>query len=145
MKSTLILAGFVACAGAGFMAAAPASAACSPSFTSIPCTIAENVAAAPGQIATGLVAAPGQFLGTSCPLDGDGNSTAPCGITAAPGQLVGGLSAAPGQFVGAVVGAPAQFATGATQIATAPVAIAGGLLAAPGQFLSAIQNGGTAP
>ena len=49
MKSTFIVAGFVALAGAfgsaGLVVAAPASAACSPSFTSIPCTIAENVAA----------------------------------------------------------------------------------------------------
>jgi hypothetical protein len=142
--------------------AAPASAVCAPGFTSIPCTIAENVAAAPATTVGSLAAAPGTLLGqgcaqptngnpsgtasncglpsitnlagVGCPPDGDGNSTEPCGLPAAPGQ-----------FAGAVVGLPGQFALGANQIATAPQTIAGALAAAPGQFASAIANGGTAP
>jgi hypothetical protein len=77
VKSTLIVAGMIGFATAGgFALAAPASASCAPSFTSIPCTIATNVAAAPGQLAGGLAAA--------------------------PGQLAGGLAAAPGQFIRAI-------------------------------------------
>jgi hypothetical protein len=145
VKSTLIVAGMIGFASAGGLAvAAPASADCSPSFTSIPCTIATNVAAAPVTTAAGLAAAPGQLVGglastaqvagIGCPTDSTG-ATIPCGLPAVPGQFLG---------------------SGLTQIVTAPVAIggalasapfdiAGGLAAAPGQFLSAIQNGGTAP
>jgi hypothetical protein len=145
VKSTLIVAGLIGVASAGgFAMAAPASAACAPGFTSIPCTIVTNVAAAPvttagslaaapTQLASSLTAAPGQFVGVGCPADKDKN-VAPCGITAVPGQF---------------------FGAGVNQIVTAPIAVAGGLLAAPGQlaaslaaapgqFASAIQNGGTA-
>lgn len=158
MKSTFIVAGFVALAGAfgsaGLIAAAPASASCATGFTSIPCTIADNVAKAPSQLAgqncaddaetCGLVAAPGQFAGAVVDLP---NQVA-TGLQT-PQQLVGqncpanspqnvcGLTGAPGQFFGA--------GGGLEQIVTAPQTIAGALAAAPGQFASAIQNGGTAP
>jgi len=147
VKSTFIVAGLIGFASAGgFALAAPASAACSPSFTSIPCTIATNVAQAPAQTAAGLAAAPGQFAGAvaslpeqaaegartpaqlagvGCPVDDDGNPTE-CGLPAVPGQFFG-----PGG--------------GLEQIVTAPQTIAGALAAAPGQFGSAILNGGTAP
>ncbi len=166
MKTKFLAAMVIACAGlfAGLFSsiAAPASAQCAPSFTSIPCQIADSVSQAPATTIGSLAQAPGDFIGgdcaqptggnpsgnpsscgirsitqlngTGCPADGDGNSTEPCGLPAAPGQ-----------FIGAVTGLPGQFALGAAQIATAPAQVAGGLAAAPGQFISAIQNGGTAP
>ena len=166
MISKFVAALAIAAAGlfAGLFAgvAAPASAACAPGFTSIPCTITENVAAAPGQFVGAIRDTPGQITGqncaqptapnpsgnlstcgllsitnlngTGCPPDSKGKSTEPCGLTAAPGQ-----------FGNALAGLPGQFAQGGVQIATAPVTIAGALAAAPGQFVSAIQNGGTAP
>ena len=146
MKSTLIVAGMIGFASAGgFAFAAPASAECSPSFTSIPCTIATNVAAAPATTAANLAAAPGtlvttglpstlQLAGIGCPPDSN-NQPVPCGLPAAPGQFLGsGLTQ--------IVTAPVVIAG---QLANAPSDIANGLLSAPGQFLSAIQNGGTAP
>jgi hypothetical protein len=145
VKSTLIVAGMIGFASAGgFAFAAPASAECSPSFTSIPCTIATNVAAAPAMTAGNLALAPGtlitglastsQLAGIGCPPDSN-NNPVPCGLPAAPGQFLGsGLTQ--------IVTAPVVIAG---QLAKAPSDIATGLLAAPGQFLSAIQNGGTAP
>ena len=144
MKSTLIVAGLIGFASAGgFALAAPASAACATGFTSIPCTIVTNVAAAPATTAGSLVAAPGQLVGgiasttqiagIGCPEDDKGNVQA-CGLPAVPGQLAVGVGSL-----------PAQFAVGAGQILTAPQTVAGALAAAPGQFISAIQNGGTAP
>jgi hypothetical protein len=144
VKTTLIVAGFIGCASAGaFVAAAPASAACAPSFTSIPCTIVTNVAAAPAQTAASLAAAPGQLVtglastsqlvGVGCPDDDAGNPV-PCGLPAVPGQLANSITTL-----------PQQFADGAKQIATAPATIAGSLAAAPGQFARAILNGGTDP
>lgn len=158
----------VAIAAAGLFAglfagvAAPASAACAPGFTSIPCTIADNVSQAPGQFVGAIRDTPGQITGqncaqpdggnpsgnlstcgllsitnlngTGCPPGGDGKTSEPCGLTAAPGQ-----------FGEALAGLPGQFAQGAVQIGTAPAQVAGGLAAAPGQFIRAIQNGGTDP
>ncbi|BDX34381.1 hypothetical protein TUM20985_49280 [Mycobacterium antarcticum] len=145
MKSTLIVAGLIGFASAGgFALAAPASADCAPSFTSIPCTIATNVAQAPATTIDALGQAPGQFAGAVTDLP---NQFAQGAQT--PQQLVGqncpadspqdvcGLTGAPGQFFGA--------GGGLEQIVTAPQTIAGALAAAPGQFVSAIQNGGTAP
>ena len=142
--------------------AAPASASCAPGLTSIPCTIADNVSQAPGQFVGAIRDTPGQITGqncaqptngnpsgnlstcgllsitnlngTGCPPAGNGDSTEPCGLTAAPGQ-----------FGDALAGLPGQFALGAVQIGTAPAQVAGGLAAAPGQFIRAIQNGGTDP
>ena len=119
VKSTLIVAGLIGAASAGgFVLAAPASAACAPSFTSIPCTIVTNVAAAPAQTAASLAAAPGQLVtglastsqlvGVGCPEDDAGN-TVPCGLPAVPGQLANSITTL-----------PQQFAQGANQIATAP-------------------------
>jgi hypothetical protein len=148
----------------GLTAAAPAQAQCAPGFTSIPCTIADQVVQAPQQIADGLAVAPGNLAGqgcaqpnkpagskkgytstcglpsivnlanVGCPPDGNGNRTDPCGLPAAPGQLVGGIASL-----------PAQALVGANQIATAPSTIAGSLAKAPGQFVRAILNGGTDP
>ena len=147
VKSTFIVAGLIGFASAGgFALAAPASAACAPGFTSIPCTIADNVSQAPAQTAGSLVAAPGQFVGAVASLPGQAVEGA---LT--PAQLAGvgcpededgnvpacGLPAVPGQFFGA--------GGGLEQIVTAPQTIAGALAAAPGQFVSAINNGGTAP
>ncbi|MDP9165714.1 MAG: hypothetical protein M3O32_06595 [Actinomycetota bacterium] len=124
--------------------AAPASAACAPGFTSIPCTIATNVAAAPATTAGSLAAAPSQVAGAVVNLPNqfaqgaqtlqnlvgenypDGSALDTCGLTGAPGQSFGAGG-------------------GLEQIVTAPQTIAGALAAAPGQFASAIQNGGTAP
>ena len=144
MKSTLIVAGLIGFASAGgFALAAPASASCAPGFTSIPCTIADNVSQAPAQVVVGLASAPGQLA--------DSVSTLPSQFAEGaqtPQQLVGqncpadspqnvcGLTGAPGQFFGA--------GGGLEQIVTAPQTIASALAAAPGQFASAIQNGGTA-
>ncbi|GAB7066335.1 hypothetical protein H7J06_03975 [Mycobacterium hodleri] len=145
MKSTFIVAGLIGFASAGgFALAAPASAACSPSFTSIPCTIATNVAQAPAQTAAGLAAAPGQFAGAvvSLPeqaLEGAQTPANLVGVNCPPDspQNTCGLTGAPGQFFGP--------GGGLEQIVTAPQTIAGALAAAPGQFGSAILNGGTAP
>ncbi|MHA3023663.1 hypothetical protein ACXPWS_25775 [Mycobacterium sp. BMJ-28] len=139
MKSTLILAGMIGAASVGgFAFAAPAQASCSPSFTSIPCTIVTNVAqapvvtasnlvVAPQQLADNLAVAPGQlFLSQGCPSVG--NVTPPCGLPAAPGQLAGGLLAAPGQL--------------ATNLITAPQTLADSLAKAPGQLFKAVLNGG---
>ena len=148
MKSTLIVAGMIGAASLGgfaFASAAPAQAACAPSFTSIPCTIVTNVAAAPAQAAAGLIVAPqqlanglavapGQLVASvGCPANSDG-SVDPCGLPAVPGQLLGGVGTL-----------PLQAAVGAKQIATAPQTIAGALAAAPGQFVRAITHGGTDP
>ena len=166
MISKFFAALVIAAAGlfAGLVAgvAAPASADCAQGFTSIPCTIADNVSQAPGQFAGAIRDAPGQITGqscaqptggnasgnlstcglasitnlngTGCPPDDKGKSTEPCGLTAAPGQ-----------FGDALAGLPGQFLQGAVQIGTAPAQVAGGLAAAPGQFIRAIQNGGTDP
>ena len=129
----------------GFATAAPAQASCAPGFTSIPCTIADNVVQAPQQIADGLAVAPGQlFASKGCPANDDG-SVSPCGLPAVPGQLVTSIGTLPLQaIVGAqqVVTAPQNIANG---LANAPRQIAGGLAAAPGQFVRAITHGGTDP
>ena len=130
--------------GFAFASAAPAQAACAPSFTSIPCTIVTTVAQAPAQtaaalvvapqqLADGLAVAPGQLLASQgCPeVDG---KTPPCGLPAVPGQLVTGIGTLPLQAV-----------AGAQQIVTAPQTIANSLANAPGQFVRAIMNGGTDP
>ncbi|KQY08020.1 hypothetical protein ASD37_08650 [Mycobacterium sp. Root135] len=169
MISKFLAALVIAAAGlfAGLFAgmAAPASAACAPGLTSIPCTIADNVAAAPAQLAgqscaeytaggkgTGTFSKCGlasveNLAGVGCPPNEDGSN---------PGDGSCGLVAVPGQFAAGVAGLPSQFATGAGIIATSPV-IAGGALAAapgtlanslanaPGQFIRAIQNGGSDP
>lgn len=169
MKSTFIVAGFVALAGAfgsvGLVVAAPASAACSPSFTSIPCTIAENVAAAPAQTVQGLVQAPINFAGQGCAgykgTDGKPTgSTSSCGVPGVFSQLAGqGCPPGDGDTDPGTCGLPAipgNFATGLGVIATAPVVTGGALAAAPGtlanslanapgQFIRAIQNGGDDP
>ncbi|MCV7252434.1 hypothetical protein H7J86_09700 [Mycobacterium hackensackense] len=145
----------------GFATAAPAQASCAPGFTSIPCTIADNVAKAPAQLAgvgcdqptdgsgykssCGLAGAPGQLLSQGCPPDGDGNTVTSCGLPAVPGQLLGSIATLPAQAVvgsGQIVTAPQNIANG---LANAPRQIAGGLAAAPGQFVRAILNGGTDP
>lgn len=147
----------------GLTSAAPAQAQCAPGFTSIPCTIADQVVQAPQDIAGGLAVAPGNLAGqgcaqsntpaggkkytstcglpsivnlanVGCPPDGDGNRTDPCGLPAVPGQLVGSIASL-----------PAQALVGANQVVTAPQAIAGGLAKAPGQFVRAIMNGGKDP
>lgn len=146
MKSAFIVAGFVgAASAAGFAFAAPASASCAPSFTSIPCTIVTNVAQAPAQtaaglavapqqLADGLAVAPGQLLASKgCPANSDG-SVDPCGLPAVPGQLAVGIATL-----------PLQAAAGVQQVVTAPQTIAGSLAKAPGQFVRAIMNGGTDP
>ena len=141
--------------------AAPASAACAPGFTSIPCTIADNVSTAPAATVISLAEAPGTLLGQGCAQPDDPNpsgNASNCGLPSIT-NLAGvgcppdegastepcGLPAAPGQFADAVVGLPGEFAKGANQIATAPQTIAGALANAPGQFIRAIQNGGTDP
>jgi hypothetical protein len=161
--SKFLAAALLACAGlfAGLFStvAAPASADCAPSFTSIPCTIVTNVAQAPATTIGSLSQAPGTLLGqgcaqptggnpsgnasncglpsitnlagVGCPPDSSGNSTEPCGLPAAPGQ-----------FGSAIQNAPGQLAVG---LLSAPGTLAASLAAAPGQFISAIQNGGTAP
>jgi hypothetical protein len=143
----------------GFTVAAPAQAACAPGFTSIPCTIVDNVAQAPGTLAgqgcaqsndpnyssTCGLPSIANLANVGCPPDDDGNRTDPCGLPAVPGQFFTGIATL-----------PVQAAIGANQIATAPVAIAGGLAAAPGQlagglaaapkqFVDAITHGGTDP
>jgi hypothetical protein len=145
VKSTLIVAGLIGAASAGgFAFAAPASAACAPSFTSIPCTIVTNVASAPVDVANGLATTAPQLVGVGCPKDDDGNATA-CGLPAVPGQLFTGIATLPVQ---ALVGAN-QIATApgaiAGNLAAAPGQLAGGLAAAPGQFVRAITHGGTDP
>jgi hypothetical protein len=168
VKSTFIVAGFVALAGAfgsaGLVVAAPASAACSPSFTSIPCTIAENVAQAPGDTVQGLVQAPINFAGQGCAGykddKGDPAGTSSCGVPGVFSQLAGqgcppgegdqnpgtcGLPAIPGNFAtGLAVIATAPVVTGGA-LAAAPGTLAGSLANAPGSFIRAIQNGGTDP
>ncbi|MEU0496559.1 hypothetical protein [Mycobacterium sp. NPDC006124] len=136
--------------------AAPASAACAPGFTSIPCTIADNVSKAPSQLA-----------GQNCP---DDSPSGTCGLAGAPQQFSDAVGALPGEFakgaqtpanlVGVncppkspqntcgLTGAPGQFfgpGGGLEQIVTAPQTIAGALANAPGQFTRAIQNGGSDP
>ncbi|GLP82013.1 hypothetical protein [Mycobacterium antarcticum] len=171
MKSKFLAALVIACAGlfAGLFAgvAAPASASCAPGFTSIPCTIADNIGQAPATTIGALTAAPGTLLGQGCdqptngnPSGNDSNCGLPsitnlAGVGCPPGGANSagvspsgepcGLPAAPGQFADAIAGLPGQAAVGVNQIVTAPQTIAGALAAAPGQFVSAIQNGGTAP
>lgn len=169
MKSTFIVAGFVALAGAfgsaGLVVAAPASAACAPGFTSIPCTIAENVAAAPAQTVQGLAQAPVNFAGQGCAgyNDADGKPTgksSSCGVPGVFSQLAGqGCPPGDGDQDPGTCGLPAlpgNFATGLGVIATAPVVTGGALAAAPGtlanslanapgQFVRAITHGGTDP
>ena len=136
--------------------AAPASASCAQGFTSIPCTIADNVALAPSQL-----------NGQNCPEDSPSDT---CGLAGAPQQFADGIASLPAQAVeGAltpvnlagvncpkdsplntcgVAGVPGQFfgpGGGLEQIVTAPQTIAGALANAPGQFTRAIQNGGTDP
>ncbi|MBI3225583.1 MAG: hypothetical protein HYZ39_11075 [Mycolicibacterium cosmeticum] len=146
----------------GLTAAAPAQASCAPGFTSIPCTIAEQVVQAPQDIAGGLAVAPGNLAGVGCaqpkpvggkqynstcglpsianlanvgcPPDGDGNQTDPCGIPALPSQAM----------TGAQVIATAPVVT-AVRLGQAPAELAGGLLRAPKQFADAITHGGTDP
>lgn len=145
----------------GLTAAAPAQATCAPGFTSIPCTIAEQVVQAPQQIAGGLAVAPGNLAGqgcaqsndntyksscglpgavenlvagTGCPPDGNGNRTDPCGLPALPSQAM----------TGAQVIASAPVVT-AVRLGQAPGELAGGLAKAPGQFVRAILNGGKDP
>jgi hypothetical protein len=170
VKSKFLAALVIACAGlfAGLFAgvAAPASAQCAPGFTSIPCTIAENVGQAPIVTAGSLLQAPGTLLGQNCaqptspnPSGNASNCGLPsitnlAGVGCPPGSADSagvsasgepcGLPAAPGQFSDAIAGLPGQFAIGANQIATAPQTIAGALAAAPGQFVNAIQNCGSA-
>jgi hypothetical protein len=168
MKKLMVIVGmFLAAAfSAGVVTASPASADCAPSFTSIPCTIATNVAQAPGQVATGLAVAPLNLAGVGCSSaykDSEGNATggsSACGLPSIqnlagvgcpanddgsdPGVGSCGLPAVPGQLSTSIANLPGEFAKGGVQIATAPAQIAAGLLAAPGQFASAIQNGGTA-
>ena len=164
MKSKFLAALVIACAGlfAGLFAgvAAPASASCAPGFTSIPCTIADNLGQAPATTIASLTAAPGQLAGKDCATYADTGGSSSCGLPSIvnlagqgcppdgdgndPGAGSCGLVAAPGQFAGAIVGLPGQAAQGVNQIVTAPQTIAGALAAAPGQFVSALQNGGTA-
>ena len=143
----------------GLTAAAPAQATCAPGFTSIPCTIASEVAQAPQNIANGLAVAPGNLAGqgcaqsndpnysstcglpsianlanVGCPPDGDGNRTDPCGLPAVPGQLATGIGTLPLQAI-----------VGAKQVVTAPQSIANALAKAPKQFADAITHGGTDP
>ncbi len=167
MKKILIFVaavlGAVGIAGlGGLTAAAPAQATCADGFTSIPCTIAEQVAQAPATVAGVGCAQPKpvggkqynstcglpsitNLVNVGCPPDDKGNQTDPCGLPAVPGQLAAGLASLPGQAL-----------VGAQQVATAPVAIAGGLLTAPQQianalgkapkqFADAVTHGGTDP
>jgi len=168
VKSTFIVAGFVALAGAfgsaGLVVAAPASAACAPGFTSIPCTIAENVAAAPAQTVQGLAQAPLNLAGQGCAgykdADGKPAGTSSCGVPGVFANLAGqGCPPGDGDTNPGTCGLPAlpgNFATGLGVIATAPVVTGGALAAAPGtlanslanapgQFVRAITNGGTDP
>lgn len=145
----------------GFATAAPAQASCAPGFTSIPCTIADNVVQAPQQIADGLAVAPGNLAGQGCAQpDKPAKQDSSCGIPGAVQNLVLGTGCPPDN--GARVdqcglpALPSQALTGAQVIATAPLVtavrlgqapseLAGGLAAAPGQFVRAILNGGTDP
>lgn len=148
----------------GFATAAPAQASCAPGFTSIPCTIADNVVQAPQQIADGLAVAPGNLAGVGCaqPSKPTGvKQDSSCGIPGAVQNLVLGTGCPPnsdGTRVDkcGIPQLPADFATGAQVIATAPLVtavrlgqapseLAGGLAAAPGQFIRAITHGGTDP
>jgi hypothetical protein len=165
VKSIFVIAAMIAAALlGGFTVAAPAQAACAPGFTSIPCTIVDNVAQAPGQIVNGLAVAPGNLAGQGCaqptkPSGAPQDST--CGLVGAPQQLLAGtgcppaedgsrvdqcgLPAVPGQLFTSIATLPIQAAVGANQIATAPQTIAGSLAKAPKQFVDAITHGGTDP
>lgn len=144
--------------------AAPASAACAPGLTSIPCTIADNVSNAPSATIISLSQAPGTLAGQGCAQPDDPNpsgNASNCGLPSitnlagvgcppgddgnggAPSGEPCGLPAAPGQFADALAGLPGQFAIGANQIATAPQTIAGNLLAAPGVLANSLTHGGT--
>ncbi|MEN4477972.1 hypothetical protein [Mycolicibacterium cosmeticum] len=162
MKSIFVIAALIGAAiFGGFTVAAPAQASCAPGFTSIPCTIVDNVVQAPQQIADGLAVAPGNLAGQGCaqPTDGSGYKSS-CGLPGAALNLAGegcppgedgsttttcGLPAVPGQLFTGIATLPVQAAIGANQIATAPQTIAGSLAKAPKQFFDAITHGGTDP
>jgi hypothetical protein len=160
VKSIFVIAAMIAAAIlGGFTVAAPAQASCAPGFTSIPCTIVDNVVQAPQQIADGLAVAPGNLAGQGCAQPTDKKYTSTCGLPSivnladvgCPPDDKGnrtdpcGLPAVPGQFVSGIAGLPLQAALGANQIATAPQTIADSLAKAPKQFVDAITHGGTDP
>ncbi len=163
MKSIFVIAALIGAAIlGGFTVAAPAQASCAPGFTSIPCTIVDNVVQAPQQIADGLAVAPGNLAGQGCAQpDAPAPQDSTCGLVGAPQQLLAGtgcppddnggrveqcgLPAVPGQLFTGIATLPVQAAVGANQIATAPQTIAGSLAKAPKQFFDAITNGGTDP
>jgi hypothetical protein len=145
VKSQFLAALVIACAGlfAGLFARVAAPAACSPSFTSIPCTIVQNVGQAPIVTAGSLLQAPSQLAGQSCAgyKNADGTATgtsSSCGIPGVFANLAGvgcppnSDGTNPGDGTCGIPGLPGNFATGANQIATAPQTIAGSLLSCAG-------------
>ncbi|MCX2710457.1 hypothetical protein [Mycolicibacterium sp. J2] len=163
MKSIFVIAALIGAAIlGGFTVAAPAQASCAPGFTSIPCTIVDNVVQAPQQIADGLAVAPGNLAGQGCAQPNKpAKQDSTCGLVGAPQQLLAGTGCPPAEDGSRVdqcglPAVPGQALAGAVQIVTAPQTIAGnlaaapgqlagGLAAAPGQFVRAIMNGGKDP